>query len=119
MDGRPPTAVRASEIALEHLGYNLHYWQEDFITAQQDNDGDVLGTAPTGGGKTATIIIPIIMNPKRITLIVSPLNLLTDQTNLVLKKAGVESVALTSETSNQLVLKVCCQLRHFVSLMPF
>ena len=109
MSSPSETAVRANSYALELFCFLLCDWQLPIITIQVDSDHHVYNVATTGGGKTATILIAALINAKdfnEITVIVSPLNLLTDQTHKLAVKLGLASVCLTAETSTEEVLKV-------------
>jgi superfamily II DNA helicase RecQ len=98
-----------NKLALELFGFKLCEWQPPVITAQLNNEKGpchVLCTAATGAGKTAIMLLPALMRPRDITIIVSPLNLLTEQTSSIATKIGIKSVALMKETSNVNLLKV-------------
>lgn len=103
------TAARANSLALELFWFSLCDWQLPAITFQVDTNHHVFNVTATGGGKTATILITALINAKdsqEITIIVSPLNLLTHQTDALAIKLGLNSVCLTAETSTKKVLKV-------------
>jgi superfamily II DNA helicase RecQ len=66
--------------AFELFGFDLCEWQPEVIVAQLDNQEEpshVLCTGATDAGKIAIIFLPAFMRPGDITIIVSPLNLVT------------------------------------------
>ncbi|KAF9495708.1 P-loop containing nucleoside triphosphate hydrolase protein [Pleurotus eryngii] len=63
---------------------------------------DIVACAPTGAGKTLSFWLPLLMAQeeglKRITIVVTPLNLLGKQNAEELGKAGICAVAISRET---------------------
>ncbi|CAG8519912.1 15484_t:CDS:10 [Acaulospora colombiana] len=78
------------------------------VQAQAFDRKHVICIAPTGAGKTLPLLLPTFIVPKSITLVVSPLNLLTKQINDLLTSKRIKSVALTAETSNLELIEVIC-----------
>ena len=58
---------------------------------------DVVACAPTGAGKTLTFWIPILMAPEdgkdKMSIVMTPLNLLRKQNKEALDKAGIKGIA--------------------------
>ncbi|KAF9498371.1 P-loop containing nucleoside triphosphate hydrolase protein [Pleurotus eryngii] len=65
---------------------------------------DIVACAPTGAGKTLSFWLPLLMAQeeglKRITIVVTPLNLLGKQNAEELGKAGIRAVAISRETAS-------------------
>jgi len=61
---------------------------------------DVVACAPTGAGKTLTFWIPVLMaleeGKDKMSIVVTPLNLLGKQNQEALDKAGIKGIAITS-----------------------
>ena len=60
---------------------------------------DVVACAPTGAGKTLTFWIPILMaleeGKDKMSIVVTPLNLLGKQNKEALDKAGIKAIAVS------------------------
>jgi len=71
---------------------------------------DVIGCAATGAGKTLSFWIPLLMALEdgldKMTIVVTPLNLLGKQNVQVLEKAGLSAVAISCENANPETFKV-------------
>lgn len=63
---------------------------------------DVVRQAPTGVGKTLSFFRGLVMKmEEHMVIIVSPLNLLSEQNIGMLEVAGLEVIALTAENNNE------------------
>ena len=71
---------------------------------------DVVACAPTGAGKTLTFWIPILMAPEdgkdKMSIVVTPLNLLRKQNKEALDKAGIKGIAVSCHNANPQTFKV-------------
>jgi len=71
---------------------------------------DVIGCTATGAGKTLSFWIPLLMALEdgldKMTIVVTPLNLLGKQNVQVLEKAGLSAVAISRENANPETFKV-------------
>jgi ATP-dependent helicase YprA (DUF1998 family) len=71
---------------------------------------DVVVCAATGFGKTLTFWIPLLMaleeGRDKVSIVVTPLNLLGKQNVESLKNAGIRAVAVDGDTLNEDILKV-------------
>ncbi|KAF8170078.1 P-loop containing nucleoside triphosphate hydrolase protein [Pholiota molesta] len=65
---------------------------------------DVIACAPTGAGKTLSFWIPLLMaleeGKDKLTIVVTPLNLLGKQNVESLKEAGLSAISVSSENNN-------------------
>ena len=72
---------------------------------------DVVACAPTGAGKTLTFWIPILMaleeGKDKMSIVVTPLNLLGRQNKEALDKAGINGVAISQCNATPQTFKVC------------
>jgi len=79
---------------------------------------DVIRYAATGTGKTLSFWIPLLMaledEMDKMTIVVTPLNLLGKQNVEMLKNAGLSAVAISSNNANPETFKVksCCKHSH-------
>lgn len=73
---------------------------------------DVVGKAPTGAGKTLSFFGGLVMameeesDGEQMVIIVSPLNLLSQQNVEMLQTAKLSAIALTAENNNEGTLQV-------------
>ena len=71
---------------------------------------DVVACAPTGAGKTLTFWIPILMaledGKDKMSIVVTPLNLLGKQNKEALDKAGIKGIAVSRHNANPQTFKV-------------
>jgi ATP-dependent helicase YprA (DUF1998 family) len=74
---------------------------------------DVVACAPTGAGKTLTFWIPILMaleeGKDKMSIVVTPLNLLGKQNKEALDEAGIKGVAVSRQNATPQTFKVCQQ----------
>ncbi|KAF8983860.1 P-loop containing nucleoside triphosphate hydrolase protein [Cyathus striatus] len=70
---------------------------------------DVVGCAPTGAGKTLSFWIPLLMALEegldKMTVIVTPLNLLGKQNVEMLEKAGIRAISVTQQNASTATFK--------------
>ena len=82
---------------------------------------DVIGCAATGSGKTLSFWIPLLKaleeGMDKMTIVVTPLNLLGKQNVQLLENAGLSAVAVSCENANPETFKVksCC--KHWYSVV--
>ena len=71
---------------------------------------DVVACAPTGAGKTLTFWIPILMaleeGKDKMSMVVTPLNLLGKQNKEALDKAGIKGIAISRRNATTQSFKV-------------
>jgi superfamily II DNA helicase RecQ len=71
---------------------------------------DVIGCAATGAGKTLSFWIPLLMALEdgldKMTMVVTPLNLLGKQNVRALESAGLRAVAVSRDNANPETFKV-------------
>jgi ATP-dependent helicase YprA (DUF1998 family) len=72
---------------------------------------DVVACAPTGAGKTLTFWIPILMaleeGEDKMSIVVTPLNLLGKQNKEALDTAGINGIAVSRRNATPQTFKVC------------
>jgi superfamily II DNA helicase RecQ len=77
---------------------------------------DVIGCAATGSGKTLSFWIPLLMALEegldKMTIVVTPLNLLGKQNVQLLEKAGLSAVAVSRENANPETFRVKSRCKH-------
>ncbi|KIK80141.1 hypothetical protein PAXRUDRAFT_159465, partial [Paxillus rubicundulus Ve08.2h10] len=74
-------------------------WQPKVAEALLKGDQEVLCVAATGMGKTLTFWMPLLFRVDGIQVIVTPLNMLGKQNVASLAKAGIQAIAINSETA--------------------
>ena len=71
---------------------------------------DVVGCAPTGAGKTLSFWIPLLMaledGKDKMSIVVTPLNLLGKQNEKVLHDAGLPAIAVSKENATNKTFQV-------------
>ena len=71
---------------------------------------DVVACAPTGAGKTLSFWIPLLMaleeGQEKMSIVVTPLNLLGQQNKTSLDKAGLPAIAVNKDNANAQTWKV-------------
>lgn len=69
----------------------------------------IIYIARTGGDKTTPLIIPSFFEPraKRVTIIIAPLNILSEQHGKNFEKARVKAAFITAETKSANHWEVC------------
>ncbi|KAJ7090157.1 P-loop containing nucleoside triphosphate hydrolase protein [Mycena epipterygia] len=85
--------------AIERLGYQPCVWQIKVVEAILKRDGDVVCISATGSGKTLTFWLPLLFIPEGIQLVISPLNILGDQSVAQLKELDIDAISITSESA--------------------
>jgi len=85
--------------ALEVMGYDsIRPGQEEIMDAMMNSDQDVIGVMPTGGGKSATFVLPTIAKGWQ-CLIISPLIALQEDQVSKLLAQKVPAAAINSARS--------------------
>ncbi|KIJ48232.1 hypothetical protein M422DRAFT_162884 [Sphaerobolus stellatus SS14] len=90
----------------ESLQNHLCIGQLKAACAQIEKRSDVIFISNTGSGKTLTFWIPMLYEEDYITILITPLNVLGQQTADQLEKAGIPAVNLTKHTATDVVMKV-------------
>ena len=82
---------------------------------------DVVACAPTGAGKTLTFWIPILMaledGEDKMSIVVTPLNLLGKQNKEALDNAGIYGIAISHRNASPQTFKVCQRCLHLLPLI--
>jgi len=94
-----PTLSEIRQRAEEHFGVRLCLWQLKVAEALLRHDKDVVCVAGTGMGKTLGFWLPLLFHPGGIQVVVTPLNMLGKQNVASLAKAGIQGIAINSETA--------------------
>jgi len=75
---------------------------------------DVVACAPTGAGKTLTFWIPVLMaleeGKDKMSIVVTPLNLLGKQNQEALDKTGIKGIAISCHNASPQTFRVCHHL---------
>ncbi|KAL1687149.1 P-loop containing nucleoside triphosphate hydrolase protein [Schizophyllum commune] len=88
------------------FGVDLCRWQVQAIRslckrepAEQQRDHCLISA--TGSGKTVTFLGPLLFVPQGTIIIITPLNLLSDQVASQLNRIGIPAIALSAENAHQ------------------
>ena len=90
---------------LENLGRRPCLWQVhicDVILCGQD----VILLAATGSGKTLTFWMPLPFRLGGIQIVVTPLNILSEQNNELLSKLSIEGIFISAKTATECNFRV-------------
>lgn len=96
------TAIRSR--ASEKLGFEPCHWQAE-VTRALLGGRDIVSTAVTGAGKTATFWLPMLFE-KKIELIVTPLKSLGEQMASNARDLRFTAVNITRDNFNPRLIKV-------------
>lgn len=108
-------AVR--ERAEKELRFRPCLWQIEITRTLLDPARrDIVSTAATGAGKTATFFLPMLYS-KLATIIVTPLKLLGEQHAQEAIKLGFKAVSVMRENFTPVLQKVSSGEQHNISLM--
>jgi superfamily II DNA/RNA helicase len=92
-------------------------WQLEAVMAQLKGD-DVIVVAPTGLGKTLAFIIPLLLDPKRVIILITPLNQLAIQHAQSFMALNISAISLTTCAGiSEEELKVCECSSFFVNVL--
>ncbi|KIK76827.1 hypothetical protein PAXRUDRAFT_168656 [Paxillus rubicundulus Ve08.2h10] len=94
-----PTLTEIWQRALKKFGVRPCLWQLKVAEGLLKGDKDVVCTAGTGMGKTLSFWLPLLFRPEGIQIVVTPLNMLGKQNAASLARAGIQAIAINSETS--------------------
>jgi len=106
-----PNLPSAAEIYIktqEVFGKTPCLFQIELCLAQlqaQYNNQDIISIAPTGSGKTLCFLMPLLFCDK-ITIIVTALNLLSEQFSQQAKDVGINVVAVTAANNTRKTFEV-------------
>ncbi|KAL1660487.1 hypothetical protein GGF50DRAFT_63108 [Schizophyllum commune] len=86
-------------------------WQVEVIRAllklsQRLDTRDLCLISATGSGKTLTFLAPLLFEPRKLMVIISPLNLLSDQIAGQLRSQGLPAIALCGDYATKNVFQV-------------
>lgn len=88
-----PSILEIRQHAYEYFGIYPCLWQCRVVQAILRGDRDIISIAGTGSGKTYTFWIPLLFRKDGIQLIVTPLNILGDQSVLQLGKSKISAIS--------------------------
>ena len=74
-------------------------WQSKVAEAFLCREQDIVCIAGTGKGKTLTFWMPLLFDKNSIQIVVTPLNLLSEQNVVSLMKAGIPAISIRAETA--------------------
>ncbi|KAL1698963.1 P-loop containing nucleoside triphosphate hydrolase protein [Schizophyllum commune] len=94
-------------------------WQIEVIRAllklsQHLDTRDLCLISATGSGKTLTFLAPLLFEPRKIMVIISPLNLLSDQIAGQLRSQGLPAIALCGDNATKNVFQEIRELKYRV-----
>ena len=102
--------ARIREVVFQKLGKRPCWFQIQVAQALYMKQKDVIGISATGSGKTLSFWIPLIMaleeGHDKMTIVVTPLNLLGKQNVADLQQAGITAVAISAENASPEVFEV-------------
>ncbi|KIK90838.1 hypothetical protein PAXRUDRAFT_151045, partial [Paxillus rubicundulus Ve08.2h10] len=98
-DASHPTLTEIQQHTLEKFGVWPCLWQLKVVEALSKGDKDIVCTASTGMSKTLSFWLPLLFCPEYIQIVVTPLNMLGKQNAASLVRAGIQAIAINSETS--------------------
>ena len=91
---------------LEILGYRPCLWQCKVVNALLQWDKDIISITSTGSGKTMTFWMPLLFCQWGIIIVITPLNILGEQSVWTLAKLGIKGISMTAETAMKQNFKV-------------
>ena len=97
-DENCPSLDVAREEVLSSLGMRLCHWQYQ-VTAGILQQKYVFASVATGMGKTLSFLAPVLFRPNGVLVIVTPLNVLGNQMEELLEKAGISAISINAETA--------------------
>ena len=102
--------ARIRQVVYRKLKKRPCWFQIQVAQALYLRQKDVVGISATGSGKTLSFWIPLIMaleeGHDKMTVVVTPLNLLGKQNVVDLQQAGIPAVAVSAENASPEVFKV-------------
>ncbi|KAG2136627.1 uncharacterized protein EDB93DRAFT_1045750, partial [Suillus bovinus] len=113
-----PTLDDLKMLTETSFGFTPCTWQLNSALSQLQKK-DVFTISPTGSGKTLTFWIPMLCNDDRITIIITPLNILGDKNENDVCAMGISAMNLTATTATDQVFKDIEDLRYqVISVSP-
>jgi superfamily II DNA helicase RecQ len=91
-------------------------WQSTGSLASRTSTS-VVSIAPTGSGKTLTFLMPLLFNGGKVTIIVTALNVLSDQFVQEGLAAGFLAIFITADNNNDITFAVSnnfCSHQHVI-----
>ncbi|KAF6764720.1 P-loop containing nucleoside triphosphate hydrolase protein [Ephemerocybe angulata] len=122
MPSKPPwTTSRIRELAERYFNKRLCAAQVEVIKKLAEKK-DVIACLPTGAGKTLTFWMPVLMAkedglPRKLTFVVTPLNLLGKQNKEQLIAAGIRATCVTAENATKATFKAIESGEHDVVII--
>lgn len=107
--------------AFDVLGKRPCLWQANVCQVVLEGNRDVISIAGTGMGKTLTFWLPLLFRPAGVQIIVTPLNILSQQNVETLEKAGIQGIFLSADAARtpgtfQVCPLPCCDSLTQVSM---
>ncbi|KAG1718681.1 hypothetical protein EDB19DRAFT_1649808 [Suillus lakei] len=102
-----PSFAEMKSIAEMKLGLTPCTWQLQSAHNQLENK-DVFTISPTSSGKTLTFWIPLLFNNGGITIIITPLNILSEKNRDEANAYGFPALDICAETATDEAFKVSC-----------
>jgi superfamily II DNA/RNA helicase len=97
------TIKRIRDLTFRKFGKRACWYQVKTALALYEKK-DVIGCAPTGAGKTMSFWIPLLMaledGEDKMSIVVTPLNLLGKQNVKVLEEAGLPAISVSKENAD-------------------
>lgn len=122
MDSSPdvPSISEIRQHAYDFFGIYPCLWQCRVVQAILRGDRDVISIAGTGSGKTYTFWIPLLFRKDGIQLIVTPLNILGEQSVLQLGKSKISAISTQGGQADHkdYMVRVCSALISFFHSFP-
>ncbi|KIK80117.1 hypothetical protein PAXRUDRAFT_15956 [Paxillus rubicundulus Ve08.2h10] len=93
-----PSPSDMKQAVLQQLYITPCDWQIQSAHAQLQHK-DVITISPTESGTTMTFWIPMLFNAEGIMIIITPLNILGEKTEIKVNLFGIPAVNLTAKTT--------------------
>ena len=108
-----PSITEIREATTRAFGITPCIGQAKAALAQLENKSDVVYISGTGSGKTLTFWIPMLYETESITVLVTALNILGEQTAQTLTQGGITAINVTRANASPKIFSVC-QSRYFL-----
>lgn len=102
-----PTLDAIRKNTEELLGRRPCHFQMKVCEAFLRGDKNIVASAATGFGKSLTFFMPLLFSEDAIIIIITPLNILGQQTVNQLAALQISAVAVDAQSVTQDVIKVC------------
>ncbi|KAF8984279.1 hypothetical protein BDQ17DRAFT_1260894, partial [Cyathus striatus] len=94
-------------------------WYQIKVVLALHSGKDAVGCAPTGAGKTLSFWILLLMaleeEHDKMSIVVTPLNLLGKQNVEMLEKAGISTISVTKKDANSSMFKAGIAVIYTIS----